>query len=104
MSTWVVLAVIGLGTYVLRVAMFLVADGKGLPSRLDDVLSMVAPAAVAALLGAILFTADGRIDAVPVPQLLAVAVGYLAVRLGGSVLLAFALGLPTLWALTWLGL
>ena len=57
----------------------------GFRCRLDEVLSMVAPAAMAALVGAMLFTSDGRIDVVPLPQLVAVAVGYVAIRLGGNV-------------------
>jgi branched-subunit amino acid transport protein len=104
MTIWVVLAAIGVGTYLLRVTMFLVAEGRGMPAALDEVLSMVAPAAMAALVAGMLFTADGHIDVVPVPELIAVAVGYVAIRLGGNVVVALAAGLPTMWVLTGLGL
>ena len=104
MTIWVVLLAIGLGTYLLRATMFLVAEGRGMSAALDDVLSMVAPAAMAALVGAMLFTSNGRIEVVPLPELLAVAVGYVAIRLGGNVVVALAVGLPTMWLLTGLGL
>ena len=48
MTIWVVLLAIGLGTYLLRATMFLVHEGRGMSAGLDEVLSMVAPAAMAA--------------------------------------------------------
>ena len=62
-------------------------------------MAAVAPAAVAALVGAMVLASDGRIEPLPAAQLAAVAAGFVAVRRTGNVMLAVAVGLPVMWAL-----
>ncbi len=64
--------------------MFLVVGERDLPGWLDRSASMVGPAAVAALVGAMLLTSDGRIEAVPLSHLAAVGGGFVAVRVRGT--------------------
>lgn len=97
MNTWIVLLAIGLGTYGFRVSMFVLLAGRVLPGWLDRPMSVVAPAAIAALVGVMAATQSGRIDPLPLPELLALAIGFVAVRRTGNVMHAFTIGLPALW-------
>ncbi len=103
MSTWITIAAVGLGSYLLRVSMFLVVGGRALPSWLDRSLGLVAPAAVAALVASMVLTHDGQV-VLPVAPAVAVALGFAVVRRTGNVTHAFVAGLPALWLLTALGL
>ncbi len=99
MTTWIVILTIGAATYVLRASMFVVLGGRTLPTWLDRPMAVVAPAAVAAVVGAMTLTSDGRIEPIAAAQLAAVAAGFVAVRRTGNVMLAFVVGLPVMWAL-----
>ncbi len=99
MSTWIVLAVIGAGTYALRVSMFVLLAGRTLPAWLDRPMAVVAPAAVAAIVGAMTLTAHGAIDPIGPDQLAAVFAGFVVVRRTGNVMHAFAVGMPIMWML-----
>lgn len=103
MSTWLVIAAIALGTYALRVSMFILVGERELPGWLQRSLALAGPAAVAALVATMLLVQEGRIAVEPAPTI-AVAVGFLVVRLTGNVLYAFVTGVPTLWLLTAAGL
>lgn len=102
MSVWLAIAAIGLGTYLIRVSMFLVVAERELPGWVDRSLDLVGPAAMAALVASMVFVQDGAVAA-PVAPTLAVLVGFLVVRRTGNVLHAFAAGLPTFWLLGFLG-
>lgn len=99
MSTWIVLAMIGVGTYTMRVSMFVLLGGRTLPAWLDRPMAVVAPAAVASIVGAMTLTAHGRIDPIDPAQLMAVFAGFVVVRRSGNVMHAFAVGMPTMWTL-----
>ena len=100
MTAFVVIVAIGLGTYALRASMFVLVGARALPARVDDALRLVGPAAVAALVATMTFSHAGSIDPRPAPELVAIAVGYVAVRRTGNVVYSFVAGLPTLWVLT----
>lgn len=103
MNAWVAIVAIGLGTYLMRVSMFLVVGERELPGWVMRCLDLVGPAAVAAIVASMVFLHDGAVSA-PVAPTLAVVIGFLVVRRTGNVLHAFAAGLPTFWLLTAAGL
>ncbi|MGI9645928.1 MAG: AzlD domain-containing protein [Ilumatobacteraceae bacterium] len=99
MTTWIVVVTIGVATYGLRVSMFVVLGRRTLPAWLDRPMTVVAPAAVAALVGTMALTAQGRIDPIEAPRLVALLAGFVAVRRTGNVMYAFVVGLPFMWVL-----
>ena len=103
MSTWFVIAAIGLGTYAMRVSMFLVVGEREVPTWLERSLGLAGPAAIAALVATMLLVKDGSLAVAPAPMI-AVVVGFLVVRRTGNVVYAFVAGLPTMWLLTAAGL
>jgi len=100
MTAWFVVLAVGVGTYVLRVSMFVVLGARAIPPWAEPVLSLVAPAAVAALTASMLLTAEGEVHPVPLAELAAVLAGFATVRRTGHLMHAFAVGLPVLWVLT----
>jgi branched-subunit amino acid transport protein len=100
MTALLVIVAIGLGTYALRVSMFVLLGARSLPAGVGDALGFVGPAAVAALVATMMFTHSGSIEPRPTPELVAIAAGYLTVRRTGNAGFAFVAGLPTLWVLT----
>ncbi len=104
MTALLVFAAIGVGTYVIRSSMFVVLGDRALPAWLDQTMVLVGPAAIAALVASAAFTSQGRIEALPLSELLAIAAGFLVVRRTGNVLHALLVGFPTMWALALLGL
>jgi branched chain amino acid efflux pump len=103
MTTWAVIAAVGLGTYAMRVSMFLLVGGRDLPAPLRRSVAFVGPAAIAALVTTMVLVRDGSVAFRPAPTI-AVLVGFLVVRRTGNVLHAFSAGLPTLWILIAIGL
>lgn len=98
MSTWIVLFAVAGGTYALRVSMFVLLGGRALPAWTDTPMTLVAPAAIAALVASLLLTRHGSVIAPSVPDLAAVAAGFVAVRRSGNVMHVFVAGLPVYWA------
>jgi branched-subunit amino acid transport protein len=94
MSPWIVILSIALGTYLLRVSMFLLVGRRRLPDWMSSSIPLVSPAAIAALVAAMACTRAGRIDPLPAGQLLAIAASFLVVRRTGNVSHAFAVGFP----------
>jgi branched-subunit amino acid transport protein len=100
MTAWLVILAVGAGSYALRSSMLVLSSSRELPARVEAALSLVAPAAVGALVATMLFTGDGEVAALPWPELVAVGCGFLAVHRTGNVLHAFVAGMPVLWVLT----
>jgi branched-subunit amino acid transport protein len=110
MNAWIVVLVVGLGSYMFRLSMIAAADRTRLPAQLDGAADLVAPAAFTALavtgiaaaaLGAGTtagVAAGGWAQAVP--PLVSVGVAVLAVQRTGSAYAALLAGMPTLWLLT----
>ena len=99
MTAWLVIIAVGLGTYALRASMFVLLGSRALPRWTATPMALVAPAAMAALVASLLFTDGDRVAIAALPELAAVAVGFLAVRRSGNVMHAFVAGLPVMWAL-----
>lgn len=104
MTALIVFAAIGLGTYLIRSSMFIALGDRTLPVWLDQAMTLVGPAAIAALVASAAFTSGGRVEALPLSELLAIAAGFIAVRRTGNVLHALMVGFPTLWLLAAAGL
>jgi len=100
MTAWFVIIAVGAGTYLLRASMFVFVGRRSLPTWTATPMGLVAPAAVAALVASMLFTSNGAIATVPLPEFAAVGAGFLAVRRTGNVMFAFAVGMPTFWLLS----
>jgi branched-subunit amino acid transport protein len=81
--------------------MFLLLGARTLPPWTERPMSLVAPAALAALVGSMVMTQHGAVQVLPLPELLAVVAGFLAVRRSGNVMHAFTVGMPVLWTTTW---
>jgi branched-subunit amino acid transport protein len=103
MSTWLVIAAIGLGTYAMRASMFLVVGERVIPAWLERSLGLAGPAAIAAVVATMVLVQDGHLAVEPAPTI-AVVVGFLVVRRTGNVIHAFGAGLPTFWLLTAAGM
>lgn len=103
MTTWLVILAIGLGTYALRVSMFILLGQRSLPAWTTQPMSLVAPAAVAALVTSTIAIRGGELTAPALADVAAVAAGFLAVRRTGNVMHAFAIGMPVFWVVSALG-
>ena len=100
MTAWIVVIAIGIGSYAMRAVMLALVGLKPLPTRVDTALRHLGPAAIAALTATMAFTRAGTIQPLPIAELTAIAVGFIAVRRTGNVLHAITVGLPTLWLIT----
>lgn len=97
MNAWIVILGVAAGTYALRVSMFVLLGNRSLPSWTDTPMSLVGPAAIAALAASMTFTHRGAPSAAPVAELFALTAGFVAVRRTGNVMSAFLAGMPTFW-------
>ncbi len=103
MTAWLVIVAVAIGTYALRVSMFLVLDSRDLPAWTERPMALIGPSAVAALVASLVLTSDGRAALPGAPTAAAIVVGFLAARRSGNVVHAFAAGLPAFWLLTAIG-
>ena len=98
MNAWIVIAAAGLGSYLFRLSMIMLADRVTTPARLERAAGFVAPAAFAALAAAGIATACTGLGATQAAApLAAAAVAIIAVLRTGSSYAAIVAGLPTLW-------
>ena len=100
MTAWIVILAIGVGSYAMRATMLAIVATRSLPARYDTAIGLVGPAAIGALVAALSFTRAGTVQPAPLPELIAIGVGFVAVRRTGNVMHAFTAGLPALWLLT----
>lgn len=101
MSEWLIVAVIGIGTYVLRLSFIGLLGTRPLPMWAEQPLRYVAPAVLAALVVPAVVLADGTADITPFgnPRFLAAVVaGLIAWRLK-SVAGVIVGGMGVLWIL-----
>ncbi len=102
MTAWAVVLLAGLGSYLFRISMVILAEHLRLPARVERASAFVAPVAFAALAvtsvaAASLQSADVAAAAV---LIVAVSAGVIAVRLTGRPYVAVLVGMPALWLLT----
>lgn len=103
MTAWLVILAIGVGSYAMRAAMLAAVAARPLPKRYDVAMGLVGPAAIGALTATLLLTSGDDVQPVPLPELIAIGVGFVAVRRTGNVMHAITAGLPALWLLTIVG-
>ena len=99
MNAWLVIILVGLGTYSFRAVMFGVLAERDLPAWTERPLSFVGPAAIGSLVGGMLLTEHGRLDPSGHVELVAATAAFLTVRRTGNVAHALLVGLPILWLL-----
>ncbi len=104
MTLLVVFLIVGLGTYVMRVALAVLPESVvRSDGRLMGVLDLLAPAVLAALVASAL-VAPGGDRTLPDPAaLIAVGSAGVVVRFTGKVVLALAVGFPVYWILPLVG-
>ena len=101
MNVWLVIVAAGLGSYLFRISMVLVADRMTMPEQLERASTFVAPAAFAALAaGGIAANTTGVDIGGWIAPLAAVVVAVIAARRTGRPYAALLAGMPTLWVLT----
>lgn len=101
MSVWLAILAAGLGSYLFRLSMVVLADRVTMPEKLERASTFVAPAAFAALAaGGIAANTAGADAGGWVPPLGAVVVAVIAVRRTGRPYAALLAGMPALWILT----
>jgi len=98
-----VIFTVGIGTYMLRASMFVVLGGRTPPQWLQRPLTYVGPAAIAALVGAMLLTTHGQVSVGSIPAVVAALSAFVLVRRTGNVMHSFVVGMPVFWVLTALG-
>ena len=98
MNAWMVIVAAGLGSYLFRLSMIVLAGRITMPAYLERASGLVAPAAFAALAAAGVAAACGGLGATQaVAPLAAVAAAVIAVLRTGSSQAAILAGMPALW-------
>ena len=101
MNAWIVILAAGLGSYLFRLSMIVLASRITMPAYLERASGLVAPAAFAALAAAGVATACRGLGATQAAApLAAVAVAIIAVLRTGSPQAAILAGMPALWVAT----
>ena len=102
MTAWIVVLLAGLGSYLFRISMVMLAERVRLPARLEQASAFVAPVAFAALaVTSVASTSLQAADRVAAAVLLvAVSGAVIAVRVTGRPYVAVLVGMPALWLLT----
>jgi branched-subunit amino acid transport protein len=101
MSVWLAILVAGLGSYLFRISMVVLADRVTMPEKLERASTFVAPAAFAALAAGGIAANTAGVDVGGwIPPLAAVVVAVIAVRRTGRPYAALLAGMPALWILT----
>jgi branched-subunit amino acid transport protein len=101
MSIWLVILAAGLGSYLFRISMVVLADRVTMPDQVERASMYVAPAAFAALAaGGIAANTAGLDVAGWAAPLAALVVAVIVVRLTGRPYAALLAGMPTLWILS----
>lgn len=104
MSTVVVFAIAGAGTFVLRASMVLLGERVASTSWLEARLSLVGPAVLACLVAGGLLVSSGSARVPAVLEVLAVAAALVMVRRTGNLGHAPFVGLPVYWVGALVGL
>lgn len=103
MSPWLVIVIIGLGTYLIRVSFIAAFGHYGVPTWLEAPLRYVAPAVIAAIVLPLLVAPDGSVDfSVDNVRWLAGLVAIATAVKTRSLSLTIVVGMVALWILQWL--
>lgn len=100
MSPWVIVAIIGLGTYLTRLSFVAVFGRFGVPSWLAAPLRYVGPAVLAALVAPAVIAPSGALDLTAGnPRLFAAVIALLVALRTKSVSWTIVAGMGALWLL-----
>jgi branched-subunit amino acid transport protein len=99
-SPWLVVVLAGIGTYLLRISMLVVAARSGVPAIVERSARFAVPIAFGALAATSLTGLVVASGPAALPSLVAVTVGVVVARRTGSSRTALLTGMPTLWLLT----
>ena len=104
MNPWIVVLIIGLGTYLTRLSFVGVLGTRTMPAWAERPLKYVAPSVLAALVLPAVLLRDGSLDLAPAtnPRFLAAVAAALVVVRFKSVSWAIVVGMSTLWLLQWI--
>ncbi len=102
MRVWLIFAIGGLGTYLIRASFIVLGSRITLPARLERALRHVGPAVFAAIVAPPVVGTAGLTGRIPEMGATAVA-GFVAWRTG-RVTWVLAVGMVTLWSLRAVGL
>ncbi len=102
MTAWIVVLLAGLGSYLFRISMIVLAERLRLPARVEQASAFVAPVAFVSLAVTGLSTAALQAGDLAAAAVLLVAVSgaVIAVRLTGRPYVAVLVGMPALWLLS----
>ena len=100
MSPWVVIALAGAGTFLLRISMLVLAARTGVPTVVERAAAYAVPVSFAGLAAGALATQAEHVGFGVLPAFVAVVVGVAAVRRTGSARSAILVGMPTIWVLS----
>ena len=103
MSAWLVVALAGAGTYLLRISMLVVAARSGVPPVIERAARFAVPVAFAALAATSVAGLVAETPSAALAPVLAVTTGVVIARRTGSSRAAIFAGMPTLWVLTAVG-
>lgn len=105
MSDWLVVVVIGLGTYAMRLSFIGLLGTRPMPLWAQRPLRFVAPAVLAALVVPAVTLSDGVVDVTPLgnPRFVAAAVAALVAWRLKNVAGVIVVGMGLLWVLQGLG-
>jgi branched-subunit amino acid transport protein len=99
-----VIMAVGAGTFGYRAVMFALLGGRRLPAWTERPLALVGPAAIGALVGAMVLTDHDRFDPATWTDLAAVGAAFFTVRRTGDVFRGLLAGFACLWTLTAIGM
>jgi branched-subunit amino acid transport protein len=99
MSAWIAVVAVGLGSYLLRISMLVLASRVGLPVVIERAARYAVPVSFAALAASSLAGHMTHLHGALAPAA-SVIVAVVAVRRTGSPRAALLAGMPTLWLLS----
>jgi branched-subunit amino acid transport protein len=99
MSVWLVVVAAGLGSYLFRVSMLVLAARVGLPPFIERAARHAVPVAFAAL-ATTAVAGTVALEPAAIAPIAAVAAAVVGVRRTGSPHTALVAGMPTFWALS----
>ena len=100
MNAWSVIALAGVGSYLFRISMLVLAARAGVPDVVQRAAAFAVPVAFAGLAAAALASHSADAGTGAVPALVGVAVGIAAVRRTGAAHAAILVGMPTMWVMS----
>ncbi len=104
MNAFIVVLIIGIGTYLIRLSFIGILGNRPVPSWAEAPLQHVAPAVLAAIAAPAVLLTDGSVDLSPVtnPQFFAAVLAGLVTWRLKNVVWAIVTGMVALWVLQWL--